>query len=80
MVMDQFVRLLHDCGLPKNDVDVLNCQGPIMNEVLTTARPAMTLFTGSSRIAEKLALDLCGKVILFCFVLSSDEEKRGGGW
>jgi hypothetical protein len=66
MVMDQFMRLLHECGLPKTDVDVLNCQGPVMNEVLVKAKPHMTLFTGSSRIAEKLALDLSGKVCVDC--------------
>jgi hypothetical protein len=66
MVMDQFMRLLHECGLPKTDVDVLNCQGPVMNEVLVKAKPHMTLFTGSSRIAEKLALDLSGKVCIDC--------------
>lgn len=78
MVMDQFMRLLHACGLPKTDVDVLNCQGPVMNEVLVKAKPGMTLFTGSSRIAEKLAIDLSGKV--WCFALDMRSWLRYTGF
>ncbi|KAL2622513.1 hypothetical protein R1flu_002718 [Riccia fluitans] len=64
IVMEQMLRLLHDCGMPLEDVDFLNSDGPTMNHVLVEAGPSMTLFTGSSRVAEKLAGDLKGRVKL----------------
>lgn len=64
IVMEQMMRLLHYCGLPAEDVDFINSDGKTMNKVLMEANPRMTLFTGSSRIAEKLAVDLKGHVKL----------------
>ncbi|BBN13896.1 hypothetical protein MPTK1_6g07270 [Marchantia polymorpha subsp. ruderalis] len=64
IVMEQMLRLLHDCGMPLEDVDFLNSDGPVMNHVLVEAEPKMTLFTGSSRVAEKLAGDLKGRIKL----------------
>ncbi|KAF5180948.1 1-pyrroline-5-carboxylate dehydrogenase protein, partial [Thalictrum thalictroides] len=64
IVMDQMLRLLHHCGLPKEDVDFINSDGRTMNKLLLEAKPRMTLFTGSSRVAEKLAVDLKGRVKL----------------
>ncbi|ONK59351.1 uncharacterized protein A4U43_C08F5550 [Asparagus officinalis] len=64
IVMEQMLRLLHDCGLPKEDVDFINSDGITMNKILLEAKPQMTLFTGSSRVAEKLAADLKGRVKL----------------
>jgi 1-pyrroline-5-carboxylate dehydrogenase len=64
VVFEQFLRLMHHVGLPKTDVDMINCDGPTMNALLLTAQPRMTLFTGSSRVAEKLAKELAGKVKL----------------
>ncbi|KAJ7945976.1 Delta-1-pyrroline-5-carboxylate dehydrogenase 1 protein [Quillaja saponaria] len=40
------------------DVDFINSDGRTMNKLLLEANPRMTLFTGSSRVAEKLAVDL----------------------
>eukprot|EP00163_Fabomonas_tropica_P031332 TRINITY_DN7418_c0_g1_i2.p1 TRINITY_DN7418_c0_g1~~TRINITY_DN7418_c0_g1_i2.p1 ORF type:complete len:334 (-),score=105.12 TRINITY_DN7418_c0_g1_i2:102-1103(-) len=60
--IEQFLRLLHYCGLDKTDIDLINCDGPTMNELLLKAQPRNTLFTGSSRVAEKLAVDLHGKI------------------
>lgn len=60
--MDQLLRLLHACGMPKGDADLLHGRGPAMGEVLAGAEPRSTLFTGSQRVAEKLAVDLRGKV------------------
>ena len=60
--MDQLFRLLHACGMPPADADVLHGKGPAMGAVLASAEPRSTLFTGSQRVAEKLALDLRGKV------------------
>ncbi|XP_030497829.2 probable aldehyde dehydrogenase [Cannabis sativa] len=64
IVMDQMLRLLHYCGLPEGDVDFINSDGKTMNKLLLEANPRMTLFTGSSRVADKLAADLKGRVKL----------------
>nr|GLL22240.1 probable aldehyde dehydrogenase [Ipomoea trifida] len=64
IVMEQMLRLLHDCGLPIEDVDFLNSDGKTMNKLLVEGKPRMTLFTGSSRVAEKLAGDLKGRIKL----------------
>ncbi|GMI78189.1 aldehyde dehydrogenase 12A1, ARABIDOPSIS THALIANA DELTA1-PYRROLINE-5-CARBOXYLATE DEHYDROGENASE [Hibiscus trionum] len=64
IVMEQMMRLLHHCGLPEEDVDFINSDGRTMNKLLMEANPRMTLFTGSSRVAEKLAVDLKGRVKL----------------
>nr|QCI61343.1 Aldehyde dehydrogenase [Crocus sativus] len=64
IVMEQMLLLLHECGLPKEDVDFINSDGITMNKLLLKAKPQMTLFTGSSRVAEKLATDLKGRVKL----------------
>ncbi|KAG5153666.1 hypothetical protein JHK82_011635 [Glycine max] len=62
--MEQMLRLLHKCGLPLEDVDFINSDGKTMNKLLLEGNPRMTLFTGSSRVAEKLAVDLKGRVKL----------------
>lgn len=64
IVMEQMMRLLHYCGLPVEDVDFINSDGKTMNKLLTEASPRMTLFTGSSRVADKLAVDLKGRIKL----------------
>ncbi|XP_057417420.1 probable aldehyde dehydrogenase [Lotus japonicus] len=64
IVMEQMLRLLHNCGLPAEDVDFINSDGKAMNKLLLEANPRMTLFTGSSRVAEKLAGDLKGRIKL----------------
>ncbi|KAG4942887.1 hypothetical protein JHK85_047533 [Glycine max] len=56
--------LLHTCGLPVEDADFINSDGKTMNKLLLEAHPRMTLFTGSSRVAEKLTVDLKGRVKL----------------
>ncbi|ERN03815.1 hypothetical protein AMTRI_Chr05g73890 [Amborella trichopoda] len=64
IVMEQMLRLLHQCGLNMEDVDFINSDGNTMNRILLEAKPRMTLFTGSSRVAEKLAGDLKGRIKL----------------
>nr|XP_043621839.1 probable aldehyde dehydrogenase [Erigeron canadensis] len=64
IVMEQMLRLLHDCGMPLDDVDFINSDGKTMNKLLLEAKPRMTLFTGSSRVADKLADDLNGRIKL----------------
>jgi 1-pyrroline-5-carboxylate dehydrogenase len=64
IVAEQLLRLLHHCGMPRTDVDLIHGSGRVVNELLMRAQPRSTLFTGSQRVAEKLALDLKGKVFL----------------
>lgn len=60
--MEQTIRLLHSCGLPREDLDFICGEGPMMQSLLTQASPRMTQFTGSSRVAESLAKLLHGKI------------------
>ena len=62
VVMEQFLHLLHHCGMPKEDVDYLNCQGPVAEALVTESSIRLTQFTGSSRVAEHLAQKTGGKV------------------
>lgn len=62
VVMEQFLHLLHECGMPKEDVDLLNCQGPVAEELIVKSPIRLTQFTGSSRVAERLLRVTCGKV------------------
>ncbi|KAI3766813.1 hypothetical protein L2E82_16887 [Cichorium intybus] len=64
IVMEQMLRLLHACGMPMEDVDFINSDGGTMNKLLLEGNPRMTLFTGSSRVADKLAYDLNGRIKL----------------
>lgn len=64
LCMEQWVRMLHHCGLPTTDINLIYTLGPVMNEVLVRGNARMLLFTGSQRVAEKLCLDLKGKVKL----------------
>eukprot|EP00877_Chromochloris_zofingiensis_P001060 jgi/Chrzof1/10955/Cz05g18170.t1 len=64
VVIEQLFRLLHDCGMPPADADLLHGGGPVVGHVLQQAQPRNTLFTGSSRVAEKIAVDMHGKVFL----------------
>lgn len=61
-IMEQFLLLLHHCGMPKEDVDMLNCQGPVAEELITSSPIRLTQFTGSSRVAEHLSKVTAGKV------------------
>jgi 1-pyrroline-5-carboxylate dehydrogenase len=62
VVMEQMLRLLHYSGLPLDDVDFINCDGPVMHDILLKGHPRMTQFTGSSKVAEMLAKDLHGRI------------------
>jgi len=64
IVMEQFLRLLQHCGMDPNDVDFLNCQGPVAQEVITQTPVRVTQFTGSSRVGELLSQATNGKVRL----------------
>ena len=60
---EQLLRMLHHCGMPPSDVDFLAGPGSTMGAVLDAAKPRSTLFTGSQRVAERLAVQLAGKVV-----------------
>ncbi len=64
VVMEQMLRLLISLGLPANNVDFINCDGPTMQRVLRYGKPRTTLFTGSSRVGELLCKELKGKIKL----------------
>jgi len=64
IVMEQFIRMLHAMGLEKTDMDFVYCDGPVMNEIVVKGNSRMCLFTGSQQVADKLALDLKGRVRL----------------
>jgi 1-pyrroline-5-carboxylate dehydrogenase len=60
--MQEFVRLLNICGLPPNDLILVHTNGENMEYLLTQCQPHMTMFTGSCRVAERLAKVLHGKI------------------
>jgi len=64
VVMEEFVRMLHYCGMPMEDCDLIHCVGNSFEEIYNMCPIRMTQFTGSSYIAEKLALLTHGRVRL----------------
>jgi 1-pyrroline-5-carboxylate dehydrogenase len=64
VVIEEFIRLLHHCGLPLSDVDLIHGSGGTVGEILAQAKPASTLFTGSRKVAEHLAKEHHGRVYL----------------
>ena len=62
IVTEQFLRLLLDCGLPADDISLLNSDGPTMSELMRQADFRTTQFTGSSTVAEQLCEMTRGKV------------------
>lgn len=64
IVMESFLRLLHDCGMDPADVDFLNCKGPVAQDVILQTPVRLTQFTGSSKVGEILAKATHGKVRL----------------
>lgn len=64
IVIEEFIRLLHSCGLPASDVDLVHGNGNVVGEILSQAHPASILFTGSKNVAEKLAREHHGRIFL----------------
>ena len=58
----KIAKIMHDNGLPKEDVDMIHCNGEIMQKLLIESKPRLTQFTGSSKIAEKLSKELHGRI------------------
>ncbi len=61
-VMDYFIDLLLEAGMPQEDLLFINGCGKVINDFLLASQPRNTLFTGSTHIAEKLLTDLMGRV------------------
>lgn len=61
---EQWIRMLHHCGLPKEDLDLMHAGGQVTEMVLKKGDARTTLFTGSSKVGEHLAKALGGKVRL----------------
>jgi len=64
IVLEQWIRMMHYCGLPKEDMDFLYADGPVMEKILLKGNVRNTLFTGSSRVGEHLAKQLHGRIRL----------------
>lgn len=62
--MEQFIRLLIECGMPAQDVDYIYADGFTTNTLMMRTTPRMTLFTGSQHVAEKLCRDMQGRIKL----------------
>lgn len=64
VVFEQFVRLLIHCGLPSTDLDIINCRGEVMGQLIEQNKDKLRLvqFTGSKEVAEELAKVTNGKI------------------
>ncbi|PHJ25109.1 mitochondrial p5cdh [Cystoisospora suis] len=60
--VEQFLRLLHYCGMPPVDVDFINTRGPVMSELLQRAPVRLLQFTGGSSTAQSLIQLMRGRV------------------
>lgn len=60
--IEQFIRMLHHCGMPKTDLDLIHCQPKSMEHILKKSEPRLIQFTGSSKVAEYLSKTFNGKV------------------
>lgn len=61
---EQFIRLLHYCGMPTTDVSILNGQHIAVDHLIKKNLFRLTQFTGSSKVAEYLSETTKGKVRL----------------
>lgn len=60
--MEQFLYFSHACGMPKEDVNFINCSNESMEHVIENADFKVVQFTGSSRVAERIAQKTNGRV------------------
>ena len=60
--IEQFIRMLHLCGMPKTDLDLIHCGPKAMETLLKRSQPRVIQFTGSSTVAEHLSKQFSGKV------------------
>lgn len=64
LCLDQWVRFLHHCGVPLTDINVLNGRGEAIEHLIKKDAFRLIQFTGSSKIANKIAEISKGKVRL----------------
>jgi len=62
LVLEQYIRLLHHCGMPLTDLDLIHCRGAAMESIILETPLRLTQFTGSSQVAERLCKNTNGKV------------------
>ncbi len=62
LVMEEFVKLLHFCGAPKDCVELIHCGGSTMGKIIAKAQPRLLQFTGSSTVAEELCTIVNGRI------------------
>jgi 1-pyrroline-5-carboxylate dehydrogenase len=62
--MEKMLILLTECGIPIKCVDFSNYEGSTMYKKILERDPCMALFTRSSMVSEKLAVDLKWRVEL----------------
>lgn len=68
IVAEAFVRLLLYCGMPKEDMMLIHCAGPVMEKLVSAKNQdgefivQLTQFTGGSDIAKKLSELTKGRV------------------
>eukprot|EP00745_Piridium_sociabile_P042434 TRINITY_DN85563_c0_g1_i1.p1 TRINITY_DN85563_c0_g1~~TRINITY_DN85563_c0_g1_i1.p1 ORF type:complete len:554 (-),score=51.21 TRINITY_DN85563_c0_g1_i1:188-1849(-) len=59
---EQFIRFLHYCGLPKDEIDLISCSPSSMSELLTESKPRMLQFTGSTAISNLIVGTTLGRM------------------
>ena len=62
MVMEEWLRLMLECGMPPEDVNLIHCSGSTISKLIEEGKPRLTQFTGSSSVAEKLSVLTHGKI------------------
>jgi 1-pyrroline-5-carboxylate dehydrogenase len=60
--VEEFLRFIHACGMPKNDCILVHTNGENMESIIKQVKPRMTLFTGSGKVANKLSSLLEGRI------------------
>jgi 1-pyrroline-5-carboxylate dehydrogenase len=60
--MEQFLYFTHACGLPLTDINFLNCSNSDMEYLIDHSKFRVVQFTGSSKVAEHLAVKTHGKI------------------
>lgn len=65
IVFEQFLRLMHECGLPKTDLDLVHCDGKNAEKIIRMTPQIRNIqFVGSSKVADHLSVLTKGKVRL----------------
>ena len=62
LVMEQFIKMLLFCGAPPLDFDYISTNGSSMEKLIKAVDPRMIQFTGSSKVANHLAVLTKGKI------------------